>query len=137
MNVISQMFFAKSSIPPTPDAVDIMDYLSAPESVNKMIVMSDLGLPALAGVVRELEEKSRNYSTFPLHHNGEHQNSPNRRNIGWMIKYIMAQFGYYPVERGLGERTRLPRFAGSEYFSTSAVYERRDKGKYSVSVQII
>lgn len=137
MNVISQMFFAKSSIPPTPDAVAIMDYLSAPESVNKMIVMSDLKLPALAGVVHELEEKYGKCNTFPLHHNGKHQNSPNRRNVGWMVRFVMAQFGYYPVESGLQERARLPRFAGSEYFSTSAVYERRDKGKYSVSVQII
>lgn len=33
-----------------------MDFLSQPESVNQMIVMSKVGLPALTGVVKNIEE---------------------------------------------------------------------------------
>lgn len=48
-----------------------MDFLSKPESVNKMIVASQIGLPALTGIVKELENQFGNCALFPLNHNAK------------------------------------------------------------------
>lgn len=59
-----------------------------------------------------------------MNHDAPDHNAPNRRSIGWMIKFIMKQVGYSPVDGGLSERARLRDFAGSKYFSTSAIYQK-------------
>lgn len=130
MTQITQKFFMESSIPQTPDTENIMDFLSSPESVGLMIAMSKVGLPALTGVVRELENQFAACATFPLNHNAPDSNAPNRRNIGWMIRYVMREYGYTPNTRNVRisddavPRTRIGKFAGSKYFATSAVYEK-------------
>ena len=64
---ISNEYFVGSSI----DNVDtraIMDFLSLPESVNKMIIASEMGLPAITPIVKELEDRFENSGLSPLHH---------------------------------------------------------------------
>jgi len=101
-----------------------MDFLTSVNSVDRMIIMADLGLPSLSGVVSEPEAKFGNFKNFPLNHKGEGQNATNRQNIGRMIKFIMREFGYSPVDSGLSERARLKDFANSKYIATAAIYAK-------------
>lgn len=123
-------FFNSSSIPENPDTIKVVDFLSKPESVNKMIAMSEVGLPALTGVVKEIEEQFGDCESFPLNHDAENSNAPNRRNVGWMVRFIMKTYGYTPISKGLPgandtvERTRIGKFSGAKYFGTSAVYAK-------------
>ena len=137
MNEIGKKYLETTSLDITNnDIVAIVDFLSSADSINKMIVVSDLGLPALTGVVKDLEEKFANCKGFPLNHNAPNHNAPNRRSIGWMIKFIMKQVGYLPVDGGLSERARLRDFAESEYFSTSAIYQKNCTPKFKINVDL-
>jgi len=127
MSQITNDFFKDSRIPLTRDSEAVMDFLSEPESVMQMIAMTKIGLPALAGVVRELENRFADCSEFPLNHDAADANAPNRRNVGWMVRHIMQLYGYTPVASGFisegsVERTRLGKYSGSRYFATAAVY---------------
>lgn len=130
MNQITAEFFKNSSIPQNHDTIMVMDFLSKAESVNKMIVMSEVGLPALTGVVKELEDAFGNCKLFPLNHEAEDSNAPNRRNVGWMVRFIMRSYGYTPIAKGFPdandsfERTRIGKFSGSKYFGTAALYAK-------------
>ena len=133
---ISDEYFVGSSI----DNVDtraIMDFLSLPESVNKMIIASEMGLPAITPIVKELEDRFENSGLSPLHHQGENQNAVHRQNVGRMIKFVMSQFGYVPVDGGLSERARIPKFAQSKHFSTAAIYAKKENPKYRIEVKIV
>ena len=137
MNQIGRAFLSKTKLDVNnSDIVAIVDFLSSADSINKMIVVSDLGLPALTGVVKDLEEKFANCKGFPLNHDASDHNAPNRRSIGWMIKFIMKQVGYSPVDGGLSERARLRDFAGSKYFSTSAIYQKNCTPKFKINVEL-
>lgn len=124
MRIITKNFFESSSIPQTEDSVAIMDFLSSPGNVSKMIVASEKHLPALSAVVEELEQRFGDCDTFPLNHDGEDKNAPNRRNVGWMVRFIMREYGYSPVVNS--ERTRIGSNSGSKYFRNAAVYEKTD-----------
>lgn len=137
-NKIVDEFMASTRIPETPNGTlkEIMTFLTRPESVNKMIVMTEMGFPALTGVVKELEDKFAD-SDFPLNLNGPHANSVNRRNIGWMVKYVMREYGYTPKAENSTVRTRIGNFAGAKYFKTAARYERlRGIPPYEIVVTI-
>lgn len=133
---IASDYFIKSSIDNN-DTRAIMDFISSPRSVNKMIVASEMGLPAITPIVKELENKFANSNLSPLHHNGKNQNAVHRQNVGRMIKFVMAQFGYVPVDGGLSERARIPKFANSQYFSTAAIYKKLKAATYDIDVKII
>lgn len=138
MNEIGKKYLETTSLDITNnDIVAIVDFLSSADSINKMIVVSDLGLPALTGVVKDLEEKFANCKGFPLNHNAPNHNAPNRRSIGWMIKFIMKQVGYSPIDGGLSERARLRDFAGSKYFSTSAIYRKDRIPNLKINVELV
>lgn len=115
----------------------IMEFLVLPENINKMIIASDAGLPAITFIVSELEDKFGDYEKAPLNHEGKNQNMTNRQNVGRMIKFVMAQYGYKPKFGKLDERARIPAFANSGYFSTGIVYEKREDGKYRIQVQVV
>jgi hypothetical protein len=135
-NKIVKEFMATTKIPETPNKTleAMMDFLTEETSVNRMLVATELGLPALTGVVKELETRFA-HSDFPLHYDGPHRNSANRRNVGWMVKYIMREYGYVPVEYG---ESRIGAFADAQYFKTSTRYEKSDKrGNYRLVPVII
>ena len=124
MNEIVKSFLNSSKIPETTNHTveKIMNFLTEPESVQAMILMSELEQPALSGVVKKLEENFA-YSDFPLHRNAPDKNAPNRRNVGWMVKYVMREFGYTPIRED-SVQTRIGKFSKASHFSTAAVYEK-------------
>lgn len=48
---------------------------------------------------RECQQKFGNCKLSPLHHKGKNQNAVHRQNVGRMMKYVMAQFGYALLPR--------------------------------------
>lgn len=133
MNEIGNKYLKKTSLDNTnKDIIAIVDFISSAESINKMIVFSDMGLPAITGIVKELEDKFADCKGFPFNYDALNRNAPNRRNIGWMIKFVMREVGYLPVDGGLSERARIRDFAGSKYFSTSAIYSKKCEPNYKL-----
>lgn len=137
MRAIVDEFMKTTKIPETPNGTvrAIMEFITEPESIEAMILMSEMGQPALSGIVKKLEEQFA-FSDFPLHRDARDKNAPNRRNIGWMVKYVMREFGYTPTgEEPL--QSRIGRYSGSKYFGYSAIYHKTiDSPKYRVSVII-
>lgn len=138
MNDIGLSYMAKTTVPtPNSGLYDVVDFLSSPSSINKMIVASELGLPALTGVVQELEEKYSSLPGFELNYDADDKNAPNRRTVGWIIKHILKQFGYYPKEDTITERSRLRRFSKNKYFHSGAIYVKVSEGKYELDLNLI
>ena len=92
--------------------------MSEPDSVNRMITATKAGKPALAGIAKELEQRYGDCKGMPLN------NVANRRNIGWIVKYVMAEYGYEPLPNS--ERTRIGVDSGSKYFTSAAIFRKTD-----------
>lgn len=90
----------------------VFNFLAKDSSVNAMIVFSELNMPALSGVVKELEKQFEGNTDFRI------DNPRNRRFIGRMVNEILKDFGYTPIKG----RKRVRKFAGSKYFTTASVY---------------
>ena len=101
-------FFGNSKIPRNHGSEAVFDFLSDPDNVNLMIAATQFNLPAITGVVRELEKRFGNDPDFPLNTDAPNHNAPNRRNVGWMIRFIMAKYGYQPISEKNGLQSRIP-----------------------------
>lgn len=112
------------------DAKDVFDFLRMPENIHNMIVMTSLGLPALSGLVKELEDRFENAPKFPL------TDGTNRRLVGKMARHILNYFGYEPVANGQDERGQLRNFTGAKLFKTASIYEKKHDAKCSLTIQI-
>lgn len=135
MRTIVEEFMKSTKITETPNKTveAIMSYLTDSKSIATMIMMSEIGQPALSGVVKELENKFAN-SDFPLYRDSKDSNAPNRRNVGWMIKYIMREFGYTPKNSSL---VRIGKYSGSKHFGYSTVYEKTNPNpNYKLVIEI-
>lgn len=113
---------------------EVMDFLVKPESVYKMIIASEMGLPVLTLIGKELEIKFDEHSNFPVVYLGNDKNPTARQNVGRMIKVVMEQYGYTPIDGGLSEQARIPAVSGTEYFSTSAIYAKTSEAKLEIEV---
>lgn len=113
---------------------EVMGYLSSPAVVNKMIIASEMKLPVLTLIAKELETRFNDKSRFPVVIMGDNKNATARQNVGRMIKFVMAQYGYTPIDGGLSERARIPAVSGSKCFSTSGIYEKTDIPKYEIEI---
>lgn len=113
---------------------EVMEFLVKPESVYKMIIASEMGLPVLTLIGKELEIMFDEYSNFPVVYLGNDKNPTARQNVGRMIKVVMQEYGYTPVDGGLSEQARIPAVSGTEYFSTSAIYRKTDEAKLEIKV---
>lgn len=113
---------------------EVMEFLVKPESVYKMIIASEMGLPVLTLIGKELEIMFDEYSNFPVVYLGNDKNPTARQNVGRMIKVVMQEYGYTPVDGGLSEQARIPAVSGTEYFSTSAIYRKTDESKLEIKV---
>lgn len=120
MQKITQKFTENTSIEINEDVIKVFEFIASPDSVQKMMTSTENGKPALAGIVHELEERFADCEGFPLNHDGPGKNAKNRRNIGWMIRFVMREYGYTPIDNS--ERTRIGVDAGSAYFGNAAVY---------------
>ncbi len=113
------------------DAAAVFGYLCKPENIHNMIVMSKLGLPAISGIVKVLEDNYSNLPDFLL------LKGTNRQIVGKMVKCILGQFGYEPVANGHDERGQLRNFTGAKLFKTASVYSLTSSPKHSLSIKII
>lgn len=113
------------------DAQNIFDFLCKPENIHNMIVFSDLKLPAISGIVSQIEEKFANASQFPL------DDYRNRQTVGRMAKFVLGHFGYEPIAGGLDERAKLRNFSNAKLFVTASVYEKKKAPTNSISMKII
>ena len=111
---------------------DVYDFLRGKENVSRMIHQTERGLPALIGVVEELEKQNEKQPDFPL------LDYRNRQAVGRMVKNILGMFGYSPCSRGLDRSAALREFARSKLFSTSAIYAKTDEPpKFKIGYSII
>lgn len=113
---------------------EVMDFLVKPESVYKMIIASEMGLPVLTLIGGELERKFDAQSNFPVVYLGNDKNPTARQNVGRMVKVVMSQYGYTPVDGGLSEQARIPAVSGTDYFSTSGIYKKTEEAKLEIKV---
>lgn len=113
---------------------EMMDYLVNPTIINMMIIASELELPVLTLIARDLEKQFDENSNFPVVVTNENKNTTARQNVGRMIKYIMRQYGYTPIDGGLSDRARIPAISGSKFFSTSGIYKKTDEPKYEIEI---
>jgi hypothetical protein len=103
---------------------DVTEYLFKDEVIYRMIIASDLEMPVLTLIAKDLEKKFDENSDFPLVVMDDNKNAVYRQNVGRIIKFIMLEYGYTPVDGGLSERARIPAVSGANYFSTSAIYAK-------------
>ena len=113
---------------------EVMDYLVNPGIIDKMIIASEMDLPVLTLIAKDLENKFDKNSNFPVVVTDLNKNALGRQNVGRMIKFIMAQYGYTPIDGGLSERARIPAVSGSEYFSTSGIYKKTEEAIYEIEI---
>lgn len=111
-----------------------MDYLVNPSIIDKMIIASEMDLPVLTLIAKDLENKFDKNSNFPVVVTDLNKNALGRQNVGRMIKIIMAQYGYTPIDGGLSERARIPAVSGTEYFSTSGIYKKTEEAIYEIEI---
>lgn len=122
---------ASAKLVNNPDAEAVFDFLCIPENIHNMIVISELGLPAISGIVKEIEKKFGNAPAFPM------TDPTSRQIVGRMAKYILGKFGYEPVVQERGERVKLRDFTGAELFKTASVYAQTKQPVYSLNIQIV
>ena len=113
------------------DAQKVFEFLCIPENIYSMIIFSGLKLPAISGIVSELESQFANVPQFPL---TDHRN---RQVVGRMAKFILKHFGYETIAGGLDERARLRNFSNAKFFVTASVYEKKKTPTNSISMTII
>lgn len=99
---------------------EILIFLLAYKTIVRMISYTINGLPALTGIVRELERDYGGLPDFDL------TNRRNRQTVGRMIKWVMEKYGYSVVKGQYTARNRLRDFAGARLFTVSAIYEQND-----------
>lgn len=107
MNFVEE-FFKGSTICRTEGVEKAIQFLSQPNNVAKMIAATEFNLPAITGIVKDLEDLFGDNQDFPLNLDAPNKNAPNRRNIGWIIRFIMAQYGYEPISEENGLQSRIP-----------------------------
>lgn len=112
----------------------MIGYLSEPTTVYKMIIASDLGLPALTLIAKELEVFFGKNSNFPVVATPNSKNATNRQNVGRMIKFVLSRYGYTPIDGGLSEQARIPAVSGAKHFSTSAIYKKTGNPEYKINI---
>lgn len=112
---------------------EMFDYLAKPESVDKMIIASELGWPVLTLLGKELENEFDLSSNFPIVVDGDNKNATARQNVGRIIKIIMDGYGYTPIDGGLSKKARVPAISDTIFFS-SAIYKKTHDGRYVISI---
>lgn len=113
------------------DAQNVFDFLCRPEIIHNMMVFTNLELPAISGVTKNLENTFANAPLFPL------ADPQNRQIVGRMVKFILGHFGYEPLVGGLDERARLRNFSGAKLFKTASVYGLKSTPSNSIVMKII
>ncbi|MCI8293423.1 MAG: hypothetical protein HFH53_07815 [Hespellia sp.] len=112
------------------DAYDVFDFLCDPGNIYNMTIFSDLALPAISGLVENLENTFKNTASFPL------TDGQNRKIVGRMVKFILGHFGYTPVTTSTN-RNKLRNFSNAAFFKTAAIYSKTKNAVNSIQLQLI
>ena len=110
------------------DAEAVFDILSKDENIIAMIEMSNLGKPALAACVNEVERyiDSREAPTFDLN------DGFSKQAVGRMVKTIVSPFGYEThIQR------ELPKGLKSKYFTSATCYRKTGTATMKVVKTIV
>lgn len=118
MRKIAKQILGKTTIVKNKDIQAVVEFVCEPDSVARMIAATKAGKPALAGIAKELEQRYGDCKGMPLN------NVANRRSVGWIVKYVMAEYGYEPLPNS--ERTRIGVDSGSKYFTSAAIFRKTD-----------
>ena len=71
----------------------IADYMFRADMIYRMKLASDMGLPVLTLIARELEEKFDENSSFPVTATKKDPNALSRQNVGRIAKFISRRRG--------------------------------------------
>lgn len=98
---------------------DIYQFLSFPLSIDKMINANELGMPALSGIVKELEVKFNNRTDINF------KVPEIKQLIGCMVQAILQEFGF---------KSKIQRtIKNSDFFRSASFYEYdKKKQKYEI-----
>ena len=106
------------------DARSAFETLKNPDNVFNMMTFSEVGLPALSGLGKLLETKFSG-SLFDM------QDENNRKVIGRMIKFILSEYGYEPIDVPSSAK-KLRNFSQTQKFKTCAVYGKIKHAEYQI-----
>ena len=99
------------------DAIALFDFLNTDASIIKMTDSCEMGKPALAGCVTELEQ----YYDSLVDPSVDMTKAFTRTAVGRMIKTVLAPFGYHPVaQKMLSKECRGDYFASGSCYALSA-----------------
>ena len=104
------------------NAKKIFDLLSEDGNIIKMVEVSELGYPALAPCVKQVEEHSDNMNM--------NFNDPFPKTaVGKMVKTILKPFGYESTnQKEISQNYR------GEYFKSASCYKKTGKAKLEVII---
>ena len=109
------------------DAKGLFKWMAMPEQINKMVSAVSIGLPPLAGIIREIEDRFAYAPNFPLYTDDNNNYYKHRQVLGKWIKAILDSVGYIPDVGEGAPSNHLPRYTGVKSFSTSTPYKKSDK----------
>lgn len=121
------------------DAQRAFERLTCVGALARMMMLSDLGIPALVGVLEDLRELLKDSETFSISKENK-KTYINRQMIGRMIKYIMEVLGYEKDETlksNLDERTRIHDYSEYTDFGNSLIYKRKNDAECDLMVTLI
>lgn len=98
------------------------EIITRPDSINKMIVMIDMGFSPLIGIIKELED---NVDCTETHV---------RQVIGGMIKVVLNEFGYEIIKDE--DRARIKSIIKPKYFVTASKYKKSNNKEFSLKCNI-
>lgn len=108
-------------------AKKIYDFLSEGENIYRMMLFSEIEIPALAASITKIEALYSDQEIFDL------KNSFSKQTMGVMVKDILKAFGYDNIKS-----KDIPKGL-SNYVNTAAVYKKLDtpNKKLKSSFQIV
>ena len=110
------------------DAIAVFDFLNQDEIIIKMIDYSQLGKPALAACVSDLEAfvDALPHSAVSL------SDGFTRTVIGRMVKAVLEPFGYLPTAQ-----KAFPKSCGAKHFTSASCYSLSGPATMKVVKRIV
>ena len=96
--------------------------------IYRMKLASDMGLPVLTLIARELEEKFDENSSFPVTATKINPNALYRQNVGRIAKFIMDKLGYVRRQGVSGFR----RCQSRDIFRQVRYTRKQEKGRLMI-----
>ncbi|MDE6996443.1 MAG: hypothetical protein K2P04_01015 [Oscillospiraceae bacterium] len=98
-----------------PDAMAVFDFLNQDTNIIKMIDLCEMGKPALAGCISELESYYDSMQAPSI----DFSAGFTRTAIGRMVRTILEPFGYVPTIQ-----KTFPKSCAARYFTSASCYSK-------------